>query len=459
MEIYAVNVGTNGVYTTDLRSNGKTTIENCILDTCAIVEGTAISVSRKVKIKNVEILNSQGGGINCRTYCDVKVDGLVIDGVKSTGIAINDDFEGANITLSNVEQYNVAIKGEAEASFTDCVFGKSKKTNVVCTKNTTLNLVNVQVEGASEEGVIAVQCSAGSTLNMLGNDNVISGSTRTGVCLLEGATLNMEGGKIIDNHGDVSETLKIDVNNVTITNKDGLNVKIKRGADHSGVLLDNHASGLKIQSNTSGSLAFVGNGYVGSSYVYNNKGATLTLKDPPYVFYGERCGRVQRQRPGTFLNTAVYNHAASFKVYADVAREDYDDALDTFLRALPNHPDNSDSCRTSEPYCVGNVYYGPHNERYGMNLFSWFTATPAWLIHGGYEQILGVKAGFDGIEITPHVPVDWENYSVNKLYRGTKYEIEFARSSEEKGIWVDGVKIAGNCVKSDKGSCKVLVKF
>lgn len=180
---------------------------------------------------------------------------------------------------------------------------------------------------------------------------------------------------------------------------------------------------------------------------------------PPYVFYGERCGRVQRQRPGTFLNTAVYNHAASFKVYADVAREDYDDALDTFLRALPNHPDNSDSCRTSEPYCVGNVYYGPHNERYGMNLFSWFTATPAWLIHGGYEQILGVKAGFDGIEITPHVPVDWENYSVNKLYRGTKYEIEFARSSEEKGIWVDGVKIAGNCVKSDKGSCKVLVKF
>ena len=180
---------------------------------------------------------------------------------------------------------------------------------------------------------------------------------------------------------------------------------------------------------------------------------------PPYAFHGARCGRVQRQRPGTFLNAAIYNHAASFKVFADIAREDYDDALDTFLRALPNHPDNSDSCRTSEPYCVGNVYYGPNNERYGMNLFSWFTATPAWLIHGGYEQILGVKAGFDGIEITPHVPVDWENYSVNKLYRGTKYEIEFARSSEEKGIWVDGVKIAGNCVKSDKGSCKVLVKF
>ena len=55
-DVHAVNVGTNGVYTTDLRSNGKTTVENCILDTCAINDGAAISVSRKVVIKDVQIL-------------------------------------------------------------------------------------------------------------------------------------------------------------------------------------------------------------------------------------------------------------------------------------------------------------------------------------------------------------------------------------------------------------------
>jgi len=182
------------------------------------------------------------------------------------------------------------------------------------------------------------------------------------------------------------------------------------------------------------------------------------LNYPPYVFYGERCGRVQRQRQGTFGNSAVYNHAASFKVYADVSRGDYDDALDTLQRALPNHVDNSDMCRTSEPYAVGNVYYGPNNSRFGMNLFSWFTATAAWLIHDGFEAILGVKAGYDGLVIEPHICSDWNEFKVNKKYRNTMYHILFERGTE-KGIWVDGTKQEGNCIKSDKNECEVIVRF
>lgn len=178
---------------------------------------------------------------------------------------------------------------------------------------------------------------------------------------------------------------------------------------------------------------------------------------PPYILHGERCGRVQKQIPGTFLNSAIYNHAASFKIYSDVARGDYDDAFDSIMMALPNHSDNSDCCRTSEPYAVGNVYYGVNNERYGMNLFTWFTATAAWLIHGGYEEILGIKADFDGIIIDPHISTDWQEYSVEKLYRGTRYFIHVVKSSDKMGIWVDNEKITGNLVHSDKEICNVEV--
>jgi len=179
---------------------------------------------------------------------------------------------------------------------------------------------------------------------------------------------------------------------------------------------------------------------------------------PPYVFHGERCGRLQRQRPGTFANGAVYNHAAGFKVFADVARGDYDDALDTLQRAMPGHPDNSDTCRIGEPYAVGNVYFGTHHPRYGMNLYTWWTATTDWLIHGGFEQILGVKAGYHGLEITPHVPMDWKQYKVDKTYRGTRYHIILERG-ENKGIWLDGVKQQDTCIRSDKKECIVKVIF
>lgn len=194
-----------------------------------------------------------------------------------------------------------------------------------------------------------------------------------------------------------------------------------------------------------------------SKYLCTPFGALVNY--PPYVFYGEKCGRLQRQHPGMFLNSSVYNHAASFKVFSDVKRGDYEEALDTISRCLPNHCDNSDTRRTSEPYTVGNVYYGPNHPRYGMNLFSWFTATPSWLIHGGFEEILGVKAGFNGLEITPHVPDDWDGYFVCKEYRGTTYEITFVHDKDQKGIWVDGKKQAGSCVLSHQKSCTVVVRY
>ncbi len=194
-----------------------------------------------------------------------------------------------------------------------------------------------------------------------------------------------------------------------------------------------------------------------SRYLDTPYGAMVNY--PPYVFYGERCGRIQRQRPGMFLNSSVYNHAASFKVFSDVARGAYDDAWDTLSRCLPNHPDNSDTRRTSEPFAVGNVYYGPDHPRQGMNLFTWFTASPSWLIHGGFSQILGVTPTFKGLTLEPHVSEDWDSYSVTKLYRGTLYHIHFVRSEEETGVWMDGVKQKGNTVYSKNKIAEVTVKF
>lgn len=158
---------------------------------------------------------------------------------------------------------------------------------------------------------------------------------------------------------------------------------------------------------------------------------------PPYV-NDLTCGRIGSQVPGSFANSAVYLHAASFEIFAKTKVGANNEAHDLFMRLLPNHVDNPDSRRTSEPYCTGNVHYGPNNERYGMNLFSWFTATPAWMIHGGFDEILGVKADFDGLHIKPCVPDEWDEYEVKRLYRGKEYYLKFRRSENEKGIYANG---------------------
>lgn len=171
---------------------------------------------------------------------------------------------------------------------------------------------------------------------------------------------------------------------------------------------------------------------------------------PPYV-NDKTCGRISGQVPGSFANAAIYLHAASFKVYSDIAAGEYDEAYDTFMRLLPNHVDNSDTRRTSEPWCTGNVHFGPDNPCFGMNLFSWFTATPAWLIHGGFGRILGVEAEYDGLHVNPHVPEDWNEYSVKRTYREKVYTLTFRRAEngEQAGIYKDGKYLWANVIPKD----------
>lgn len=193
-----------------------------------------------------------------------------------------------------------------------------------------------------------------------------------------------------------------------------------------------------------------------STYLMSMYGPHLMA--PPYTKYGERCGRIQNQRPGTFANSAIYLHGAAFLAMAYCVRGKYDDALDVLQRILPTHRDNCDTRRTSEPYCIGNVYYGITHPCHGLNLFSWFTATPSWMIHCGFEALLGVKPEYDGLKIDLHEIEDWTEYSVTKHYRGTEYIIEF-KKGKEKAIYVDGVRTEKHVIMSSNKTCQVTVTF
>lgn len=166
------------------------------------------------------------------------------------------------------------------------------------------------------------------------------------------------------------------------------------------------------------------------------------LLTPPYIEEAKEVGRIANLEPGTFENAAVYQHAVTFKIFADLQSGHYDDAYNTFINLLPTNPKNPDSRRTSEPYCTGNFYCGSSHPRFGQNFYSWFTASASWLFRAGFDEICGVKADYDGLRINPKVPQSWNHYSVCRKFRGTIYNIVFIRSGkgQEKGIWVDGKK-------------------
>ncbi len=183
------------------------------------------------------------------------------------------------------------------------------------------------------------------------------------------------------------------------------------------------------------------------------------LMAPPYRKKPCKAGRIVNLEPGTFENGSVYQHAVCFYILALVRAGRYDEAFIALQKLLPTNPENFDSRRASEPYCTGNYYCGPSHERAGQNFFTWFTGNPAWILRIAYDEMLGVKAGFNGLKINPRVPEDWTEYSVTKQYRGTMYNISFTRS-DDKGIFLDGERIDGDTLPiSNEASVEVLVKF
>lgn len=184
------------------------------------------------------------------------------------------------------------------------------------------------------------------------------------------------------------------------------------------------------------------------------------LMTPPYVHEAAEVGRIARLEPGTFENASIYQHAVSFHIFANLAIGENKKAFRTFVNLLPTNPDNFDARRTSEPYCTGNYYCGPKHKRFGQNFFSWFTGNASWLMRAGFDEMLGVKAGFYGLEINPKVPSFWKKYSVSRKFRGCQYKISFIKSPKNKGIEVNGRKIHGNVIKPvSAGKCNVTVYF
>ena len=164
------------------------------------------------------------------------------------------------------------------------------------------------------------------------------------------------------------------------------------------------------------------------------------LLAPPYVDEADEVGRIANLEPGTFENGSVYQHAVAFKIFADLRSGHAEDAFEALTRLLPTNPRNPDCRRTSEPYCMGNYYCGPGHARFGQNFFTWFTGTPAWLLRIGFDELLGVKAEFDGLALNPSVPAAWDNFSVKRRCRGCVYTVEFRRAGadERRRVVVDG---------------------
>lgn len=171
------------------------------------------------------------------------------------------------------------------------------------------------------------------------------------------------------------------------------------------------------------------------------------LNLPPYAEYSDSVGRMSSMLPGLYENGGVYCHATGFKVYMDSLIGRGEHAVRGLEKILPDSTYNPSSRSGAEPYVFTNCY-STHKKYYGKSYQSWTTGTSAWGLITLFEGILGIQRGYDGLNIKPAFPKDWQEASVTREFRGCTYHIQYKRVSDVafcttpcKSITVEGKEL------------------
>lgn len=171
-------------------------------------------------------------------------------------------------------------------------------------------------------------------------------------------------------------------------------------------------------------------------------------------------GLITRCVAGKKENGAIFCHPITWLIQAEALLKRGNNAFEYLKKILPNKIDSD--IYTAEPYVFSQYITSNEHSSPGKASHSWQTGTAAWMYRVFYDYILGVRATYDGLIIDPVIPSDWKYFTVERVFRGTRYIIEvenpYRKESGIKEIYVEGKKHNSNLLPiSNKSICNVKV--
>ena len=185
------------------------------------------------------------------------------------------------------------------------------------------------------------------------------------------------------------------------------------------------------------------------------------LLQPAYTKPDKFIGYLTRYAAGRRENGGVYSHASTWSIWAFAKLGEDKIANEICKRMNPIYSGINAEEYLAEPFVLAGNVDGPDSPNYGMGGWTWYTGSAAWYQKIIIDWILGIRASKEGLIIEPHIPSDWEHFTVKRLYRGTEYSITVNNphklTSGKVELEIDGKKIEGNIiVESNKKTVSVV---
>jgi cellobiose phosphorylase len=187
----------------------------------------------------------------------------------------------------------------------------------------------------------------------------------------------------------------------------------------------------------------------------------LILQQPAYSTYHLELGEVTSYPPGYKENAGIFCHNNTWIHIAWAMLGEGDRALEYYLSICPSAKEATSDVYRCEPYVYAQMIAGRDAVSHGEAKNSWLSGTAAWTFVALSQYILGIRPGYDGLQIDPCIPKDWPEFHIVRRYRGVRYDITVKNphglQHEVSSLLVNGKKIAGNVIPVSKDGKDVSV--
>ena len=139
----------------------------------------------------------------------------------------------------------------------------------------------------------------------------------------------------------------------------------------------------------------------------------------------KEAGKANGLPAGYSENGGVFCQANCWAIMAEALLGRGDMAWNYYSQIQPHHIIQKVGVERyhAEAYAYCSTLLGKANEKFGWGCVSQVTGTAAWMDVVATQYILGIRPTLKGLLIDPSIPASWDEYSVERIYRGHKLTI------------------------------------
>ena len=177
------------------------------------------------------------------------------------------------------------------------------------------------------------------------------------------------------------------------------------------------------------------------------------LMDPPYHAHAFDGALAVIYNPGAKENAGIFSQSQGWIILAEALRGHGDRAFTYFMENAPAAQNDRAQIRVIEPYCYGQFTEGKASPNFGRSHVHWLTGTASTVMVGCVEGILGMRPDFYGLHLSPAIPHEWEEFEVNKVFRGCQLHIVVKNPGHVQSgcdrLLVNGVRMQGDYIPQE----------